>query len=400
MYRNSLRLKSFFLLLCCATVCKLSAQNYEQSKHSFAINQDMRDFNIALLDNKFSSFDSALSNTFRVSYFLKLSPTWQFNFGISNGYLNNQIEEDKLVEKSFLTGFDLDFVFRTDNDKVFPSRSAVAPFLTFGYNLNHNKGFKDVNLSPWRLSNEYGIGCDIKLTPQSSIITHIALDQQLNGDFDTHIQYRLGYKHNFLKQRNQQELTPELFKKDYQPIVNALDSLRLQLLLLHSRVDKLESGLDTLDDYIVQINYQEPITPTPDNPIVKVEPNPITPQAITPKTGVVKSIDESEDKIKTVTKEIPKNIPAEPVVEKPTVTISPSASTKSYYVIVMSTKQQAIINNTLDKYSKLYPGVTALKQPNGFTRVGIKVGANRNSALSMLNQVKKFAEPNAWLSLE
>lgn len=409
MIGSLLRVTAFLLLsaLCAAT----SAQTLGYNKHSIALNQDFRDFNVVILDKKLTSFDSALSNTFRISYFLRLNPSWQLNFGLSNGILNNQIERGKLVKKSFMTGVDADLVFRTDNGKLLPAKSAIAPYLTFGYNINHIKGFAKENLKPWRLSNEFGFGLAFKVAPMSSILTKIALDQQLNGDFDTHIQYRIGYKHNFLKHyKKPYDFTPDLFKKDYQPILSALDSLRMQLLMLHNRVNSLEEDLDKLDDYLVQIVYFKP--DSQDTVDIVEEP-----QIDTEKhTASDDSEEDDSDKedvaiVKKTSKKADIPIVESATEKSPNQPDAPTPSTKEvkseqtdqnlqYYVVVMSSVKASIVEATFEKYNKIYPGVTKLPQKSGFTRIGIRSGTSRSQALHDLKNIKKFSEPKAWLSLE
>jgi len=102
-------------------------------KNGFGINQDFHDYNVRLLDNKITSFDSSLSQSLRISYNRYLGRSWSLSVGVTNGFLLNQTEENKLIRKSYLFGGDIDLMLTLNNGRFFPVDSRIAPYLSFGY---------------------------------------------------------------------------------------------------------------------------------------------------------------------------------------------------------------------------------------------------------------------------
>ncbi|MFT5725783.1 MAG: hypothetical protein ACI9JN_002912, partial [Bacteroidia bacterium] len=193
-------------------------------KNGFGINQDFHDYNVRLLDNKITSFDSSLSQSIRISFNRYLGRSWDFSAGITNGFLLNQTEENKLIRKSYLFGGDLDLILKLNNGRFFPVNSKVAPYFSFGYNINYLKAYKDIGVTPMVISNEYGFGINLILGPKSKIQIGTALNQQLNGDFDTHMQYRLGFAQAIGKESKTPVTPSKLLDYDNDGIADADDN--------------------------------------------------------------------------------------------------------------------------------------------------------------------------------
>lgn len=203
-----------FLVLCLPFL--VQGQN-ARLKNGFGINQDFHDYNVRLLDKKITSFDSSLSQSLRVSYSRYLSRTWGVSTGLTNGFLLNQTQENRLVRKSYIFGGDIDLIMKLNNGTFFKQDALIAPYLSFGYNINYLTAYNRLGLAPLVVSNEYGIGFNLRLGPKSMINIMGALDQQLNGDFDTHVQYRLGFAQAIGKEEEKKpepETTPIDYDKD------------------------------------------------------------------------------------------------------------------------------------------------------------------------------------------
>ncbi|MBO6515774.1 MAG: hypothetical protein JJ975_04405 [Bacteroidia bacterium] len=179
-----------------------------QFRNGFGINQDYHDYNVRLLDKKLTSFDSSLSQSVRLSYGRYLSRTWAFSLGLTNGFLLNQTEEDRLIRKSYIVGTDIDLIMNLNNGIFFKPEARIAPYLSFGYNFNYLTAYNRLGIDPLVISNEYGVGLNLRLGPKSKINVMAALDQQLNGDFDTHMQYRLGFAQAIGKEKIKKPAEP------------------------------------------------------------------------------------------------------------------------------------------------------------------------------------------------
>lgn len=429
-----------------------SAQNATW-KNGFGINQDFHDYNVQLLDNKVTSFDSSLSQSIRLSYQRYLGPTWAVNMGLSNGFLLNQTEENKLIRKSYMFGGDIDVLLTLNNGKLLPVQSRLAPYLSFGYNFNYVSAYKKLQISSLIISNEYGFGLNVRLGKDSRIQTGIALNQQLNGEFDTHMQYRLGFAQT-ISRKESPAIKPNeepVFDYDHDGIVDAqdscptvagidsfygcptapkpmdtrvADSLKQLVIALTETIDaiskdvvRLEKEKASLQDSIANMLVPEPVivyqpkeeepekpkevvvaTKDPE-PIKKEEPKaPVVEEVVekpAPKDTVVVAKVEDPKPVTPVTKPI-KEEPVKPVVTSP----EPKSSGKSYYVIALSVKNIDVANQALSSISLDYEGVKLLPQPNGFYRVGLSAGNNKSKALELLEYAKSHGMPSAWLSYE
>ncbi|PCJ67435.1 MAG: hypothetical protein COA58_03700 [Bacteroidetes bacterium] len=161
-------------------------------KHSIGLYQNTTDYNISLLDNKLVAFDSALSHSFRVAYQRRLSRSWMLNTGLSNGFILNQNIQESFVKKAYAIGWDAAIVLKMNNGRMLKENPRVAPFLSFGYRTDYVPSLKKLDEQPWLFHNQYGAGLNIKLIDRTHIQVQVAVDQKLQGDFNTNIQYRFG----------------------------------------------------------------------------------------------------------------------------------------------------------------------------------------------------------------
>lgn len=182
----------------------LKAQT-ETQKNGFAINQNLHDFNISLLDKKVASFDSSLSQSIRVSYWRYLTRSFSFNTGISNGFLFYQYENGRLMDKSYFIGVDAGLQYNIGNGTFIPATARVKPFVSYGNSLNYINKLKSFDESPWGFSNQYGLGVQIKLANRTSLRLESAIDQELGKSFDTHMQHRLGFIQTIGKRKEEEK---------------------------------------------------------------------------------------------------------------------------------------------------------------------------------------------------
>ncbi len=401
-------------------------------KNGFGINQDFHDYNVRLLDNKITSFDSSLSQSLRISYNRYLSRSWSVSSGISNGFLLNQTKENKLIRKSYLLGWDIDFLFNFNNGKWLPTDAFVSPFLSFGYNFNYLSAYKKMGLKPMVTSNEYGVGVNFRLGDKSKVVLSTALNQQLNGEYETHMQYRLGFsqaigrkstvKPSFPKELKDSDFDgvadlndkcpdvagdssldgcPSSAKNsislEYQDSINRLiDDLEQMLLVLKSDVYNLSQN------QVIEVIYSEPIVMTDDR---KTEPLTETPVPVKENPIVKKKTEVDEKKYVDVpdVPEIDDKVNDEGMAntaDSQTPTYKQSGEELSFYVIAISTKDRSLAENSAQLISKDYDNVRILPQPNGFYRVGIYATKLRPEAVKLLGYAKSHGIPSAWISYE
>ena len=172
-------------LICVICLPFLGRAQDMTNKNGFEINQDFLDYNVQILDNKVTSFDSSLSQSVRIAYNRYLSRTWELSTGINNGFLFNQTQEGQLIRKSYLLGIDADVRFKLYNGTFFKTSARVRPYFSFGYNVNYLTNYEALSITPFAVTNEYGFGLKIALSERSKLNVSVALNQQLNRDFDT-----------------------------------------------------------------------------------------------------------------------------------------------------------------------------------------------------------------------
>jgi len=161
-------------------------------KNSIGVYQQFSDYNVRFSENNVFTFDSAFSQSVRVAYQRRLSRTWMLNTGITNGFILNQRLKGSFLTNAYAVGVDASVVFKLNNGRILKENPIVAPFLSFGYRADYVHKLSGLVESPWLLHNQYGAGFNIRLIERTHINIQLALDQKLLGDFNSHMQYRLG----------------------------------------------------------------------------------------------------------------------------------------------------------------------------------------------------------------
>lgn len=383
-----------------------SAQTADNPK-AFGINQDYNVYNVSLANREFGRFDSSISSNIRLSYGRYLSRFWEFNMGVSNGVILNQEQDSRFVSKSYSLGFDADILLKFNNGAWLRQDARIAPYLNFGYNYNYRPGFKKAGLAPATFANEYGLGSKIRIGEWSSLNLQAAVNQELSGDFDTHLQYRLGYIQTIGKRRSEPNEKRRVDDYDGDGVADADDdcpteigilkngcpddwvdpTIRLaQLDSLQLELDKQSIQLDQKDVLIDSLMNREPVvviaeTPKSNPPKTTPEVEPVKPQPtpVTPKTET-----KPEEDKKQPSSETPDYTPPTP---------------GDYYIIVASTRDRKWADAYADQLGKQYPTVKVLPQPNGFYRVGIYATRDREQA----DKILEYAKQNGltgWIAQE
>jgi hypothetical protein len=170
----------------------LFAQDPER-KNSIGLYQTYTDYNVQLLDSKVFAFDSSLSHSTRIAYQRLWSSSWVFNTGIANGFILNQnIKENEFVKKAYALGIDASVMFKLNNGRLIKKNPLIGPFVSFGYRLDYIPKLSNFNETPLLMTNQYGAGMHIRLSNRTHLQLQMAIDQKLQGDFNTHMQYRMG----------------------------------------------------------------------------------------------------------------------------------------------------------------------------------------------------------------
>ena len=192
------------------STCILLFQAYAQDpdrKHSLGVYQDFTDYNVSLLYDKPFALDSALSQYFRVAYVRRLSRTWMLSTGVNNGFILNQDLKETFIPKAYSIGADIGVQFKLNNGRLIKENPFIAPFLSFGYKTDYISKLKEFDKSPWLFHNQYGAGFNLRMGKRMHIQTQVTMDQKLGGNFNTHVQYRIGLTQSLGKVK--QELLPK-----------------------------------------------------------------------------------------------------------------------------------------------------------------------------------------------
>jgi len=283
------------------------------------------------------------------------------------------------------------------------------------------------------VTNEYGFGLKIALSERSKLNVSVALNQQLNGDFDTHVQYRLGYSQTIgAKPKKKPDTKPEgdydgdgiADADDECPTVAGIDSFSGcptdpsmandladsfydQLNELELVVQKLKDDIGKLEqEQIVLVEYYESdsaefredeMRPTvPTTPVVRKE-----------NTGDSKTVVDTSKTVPGVEKQDTKDTTA--IASKKENSVEPKLNPedfvrrtgdKAFYVIAISTKDQELAKSAANRISADYNMVHILPQPNGFYRVGIYATKTKAEALKVLSYAKAHGIPSGWISYE
>jgi hypothetical protein len=188
---NMSKIRFIFALFSCILLFQAYAQAPDR-KHNIGVYQNFTDYNVSLLNDELFVFDSALSQSFRVAYVRRLSRTWMLNIGINNGFILNQDLKETFIPKAYAIGADIGVQFKLNNGRLMKENPFIAPFLSFGYRTDYIKKLKEYDKSPWLFHNQYGAGFNLRLAKRTHVQTQVAMDQKLGGNFNTHMQYRIG----------------------------------------------------------------------------------------------------------------------------------------------------------------------------------------------------------------
>lgn len=408
-------------------------------KNGFGINQDFHDYNVRLLDNKITSFDSSLSQSLRISYNRYLGRSWSFAVGVTNGFLLNQTEENKLIRKSYLFGGDIDLMLTLNNGRFFPVESVIAPYLSFGYNFNYLSAYKDLNITPMVISNEYGFGANVRLGPKSKIQIGAALNQQLNGDFDTHVQYRLGFAQSIGKEQEIDRKPTKPLDYDNDGIADVddncptlpgisanggcpeswaesvgnkvlSDSMIAMIESLEQTIAGLQAEIEALSkNKVVRVQTDSSNGDTKDSKPVVTTSTTKQPDEQTDKkkdTSDQTNKDDSQgqkdvgETVQTSGDKSGKTDPTETSDTEPMVSYKSENDVSSYYVIAISTKDKSLAERSAAMIAKDYQIVKILPQPNGYYRVGIYATKTKSEALKILEYAKSHGIPSGWIAFE
>ncbi|MFT5952306.1 MAG: hypothetical protein ACI9AU_001027 [Bacteroidia bacterium] len=193
-------------ILTCILLIDAYAQDPER-KHSIGVYQNFTDYNVSILNDEIFAFDSALSQSFRVAYVRRLSRTWMLNTGINNGFILNQNLKETFIPKAYAIGADIGVQFKLNNGRLMKENSFIAPFLSFGYKTDYISKLKEFDKSPWLFHNQYGAGFNLRMGKRTHMQTQVTMGQKLGGDFNTHLEYRIGLTQSLGKAK--QEVLPK-----------------------------------------------------------------------------------------------------------------------------------------------------------------------------------------------
>ena len=194
----------FFILIGILLIDAYAQDPYR--KHSIGVYQNLTDYNVSILNDDIFAFDSALSQSFRVAYVRRLSRTWMLNTGIENGFILNQNLKETFIPKAYAIGADIGVQFKLNNGRLMKENSFIAPFLSFAYKTDYINKLKKFDKSPWIFHNQYGAGVNLRMGKRTYIQTQVTMGQKLGGDFNTHMEYRIGLTQSLGKTK--QELLP------------------------------------------------------------------------------------------------------------------------------------------------------------------------------------------------
>tara|TARA_B110000114_G_scaffold181414_1_gene218807 strand:+ start:49 stop:1248 length:1200 start_codon:yes stop_codon:yes gene_type:complete len=129
------------------------------------------------------------------------------NTGINNGFILNQNLKETFIPKAYAIGADIGVQFKLNNGRLMKENPLIAPFLSFGYRADYINKLKEYDESPWLFHNQYGAGFNLRVAKRTHVQTQVAMDQKLGGNFNTHMQYRIGLTQSLGKTK--QEVLPK-----------------------------------------------------------------------------------------------------------------------------------------------------------------------------------------------
>lgn len=429
-----MRLKSYILTFISVISFLYTYAQDPTRKHSIGLYQSLTDYNVVLLDNQVFSFDSSLSQSTRIAYQRRLSRTWMINAGISNGIVQNQNLRESFLTRAYVMGMDAALFFKINNGRILKENPRIAPYLTFGYRMDYVLQLAKFNENPILFLNQYGVGFNVKLSERTHIQLQSVLDQKLTSDFNTHMQYRLGITQSLGRLEDKLPKKQNVEDSDNDGIVNALDkcpnvfgseafggcppdsnlaflvnadSLEQVVIDQRAELEKLQLELEELRNAGENTNLAKSreqelllriyrLQKSKDDEILALKK-----QLMAGGGAKTPNEPEPEKKVEEPKKEEPKpkaEVPAKKE-EKPKEATEIPAD-KNYYVITMSSPNIATSKNWLINMKKKYPDAIILPQPNGYFRVGVYVGKDKEKGLQLMEQVRKDGYEQVWLSVE
>lgn len=382
-----------FLILMSGPCGFLKAQELT-SPHAIGIHQEIHDINVHLLQGKWSSFDTALSQTLRLSYFKDLNSAWTFNTGLTGGFLHGQQRQENAVRKTWSTGFNMAIQWRANNGWLLRETSTIAPFLAFGYQIDHLPGFKELGFSPWVFRNNYGTGLNIRVGKRSIVQIQAAIAQELGGDYQTHLTYSLGFI--------QKIGTRHVFPFDLSYGFEDLDG------------DGLADRIDECPDVAGMPQYFGCPGPTPeDSSAVWTESavNEPDERDTTSDSDTMVVTTENDIQTERVPEKDSITLPIQPfpsskdrdsikIASEPRDTLiadSGIAEQKTWYVIIFSASNEAAARSVEMKAKRNFSKVMLLPQPNGYIRVAVPSGMDKHEAEILMYAIRQQGYPKAWL---
>ena len=409
---------TLFSLIFCVVITAV-AQDHTR-KNSIGIYQQFLDYNVNFSENKIFTFDSALSQSVRVAYQRRLARTWMLNTGITNGFILNQRLKDNFTSKAYAVGADVSVVFKLNNGRILKENPIVAPFLSFGYRADYVCKLSSFGESPWLFHNQYGVGFNIRLIEQTHINVQLALDQKLLGDFNSHLQYRLGLTQSIDKWDGRApNLNPDL-DSDGDGIVDIIDKcpdkfgiastngcpVANSYLKNNTAVDSLSYLLQEQKEVIRKLELEIATVRNQDllNDTVLITRD-LNKLELTHNAEVNNS--KGITRLDTLYKGVVTYKDAKP--EKSNISRTEKeydakesggiAENKNYYVIMFSSTGVRSAKAYQAKVKVDFPETIILVQPNGFHRVGIFAAKDRVLAFLMLEKVEKLGY-SGWISVE
>ncbi len=380
-----MRIVVYFLLI--AWPLQLLSQGIRNQ--FISLQQDFHDHGIDLLDKNLVNFDSTLTQTTRIGFNKYLGRKSFISVGASKGQMWTPNLENKFASKINTLGFDATLVLKTRALRINVRKPFLSPNFSFGYHYWHSSKIEESSRIPNYYALRYAIGLEMALKNNTSVFVWSAINQQLNGSFETHAVHSIGVsrgvqvskskvpietKQGSIKQeektvsdsgtdRNDLE-SKGLVPKNQVIIDSRIDSLGNVIQVLTERQQKLRSEILQLSKWLKAKENKPKHT--------LIEP--------TNKEDIRSDISDSS------TVYIQK--PIEMVYHK----------TQSYYVVILSVTNLNLAMAEAQKIRSNYPNVRILADPSGYYRTAIFAGSDKQIAKNIQSDLIKEGFLQAWLA--
>jgi hypothetical protein len=406
-----MKFKLGFTLCFLALHLVLHAQDSDR-KHTLGLYQNFTDYNVNIIDGEGSAFDSAFSHSTRIGYQRNLSSSWMINVGLSNGFALNQTVENETIRKAYAVGFDGSIILKLNNGRLIKQDSRIGPYLSFGYQADYIAKFKDLSQSPWRSYNMYGAGLNIALSNRTHVQLQSSLNQELTGNFNTSMQYRMGITQSLGRLDSKPARVNANLDSDGDGIADAVDQCpgkfgssktfgcpdssgiylnnRLTDSLAHlnnlnkSRIIGLEQDLKDLESKYKSLKSRSR----------KAAPDTI----YRTDSSVLKLLVElqrvNDSLIKAHDANSKKKITPTPKIEPIDLTLKED---QNYYVVTISAVSKLGAEEWLETMKKEFSNATIMPQADGLYRVAVFAGKDLKYANNVLVRAKQVGYETAWL---